>query len=275
LFIISLFILHCSLIIELAPSHKTGLTLAGPVLAGGGAMGFADECAGLIDFSKLGAFITNPITYRPRTPAEGVRVVPVAGGTLVHTGLPNPGLSAALRDYERKWARLGCPLVLHLAATTPGETITAVERLERIDTVAGIELGFRDDAPLAEVEPILRDCVQRARQPIIASLPQARAAVFARLAHKLGAQAVTVAAPPRGMAWVNGELVKGRLYGASLLPHTLRLIDEIHSLVPLPIIGAGGIHTQADVDAVLEAGAVAAMVDSAVWVLATGNNLAG
>lgn len=252
--------------IELAPSHKTGLTLPGPIIAGGGAFGFADEYASLIDFSKLGAFITNPITLKPRTPAEGTRVVPIPGGTLMHTGLPNPGLTVALRDYERKWARLGCPIIVHLAATTPEETVTFVERLERIDTVSGIEVGFRDDVPLAEAETMLRDCVQHARQPIIASLPHGRAAAFARLAAKVGAQAVTVTAPPRGMVRVNGEMVAGRLYGPSLLPQTLRLIGEIHSITSLPIIGAGGVHLKEDVEAVLAAGAVAAMIDSVAWI---------
>lgn len=252
--------------IELASSHKIGLTLASPVIAGGGAFGFADEYADLVDFSRLGAFITNSITRRPRTPADGTRVVPFAGGVLMHTGLPNPGISAVVRDYERKWAKLGCPVIVHIAATTPDEVVGCIEKLERVEAVGGIEIGFRDDEPLADAELMLREAVQRARQPIIASLPHMRAAAFARMAEKVGAQAVTVTAPPRGTLVVNGESVSGRLYGPSLLPQALRLIHEIKSLVSLPIIGAGGIHSRDDVDATLRAGAVAVTVDSAAWV---------
>lgn len=243
--------------IELAPNHKIGLTLNSPLIAGGGLLGFADEYDNLIDFSKLGAFITNPITLRPRTPAEGHRVAQFPGGMLIHTGLPNPGLSTVIRDYERKWAKLGCPVIVHLAATTPEETVAAVEKLERVESVAGIEIGFRDDEPLAEAEVMLREAVQRSRQPVIVSVPFARALVFVRLAEKLGVQAITVAAPPRGTVRVGNDWLTGRLYGPALLPQSLQLVREIKQQTSLPIIGAGGVETQVDVEAMLAAGAVA------------------
>ena len=252
--------------IELAPSHKIGLSLASPRLAGGGAFGFADEYAGLVDFSRFGAFITNPITLRPRSPAVGVRVVQFPGGVLIHTGLPNPGLSAAIRDYERKWSNMGLPVIVHLAATTPAEMAAGVEKLERVDSVSGIEIGFRDDEVLADAEMMLKEAVRGARQPILVSVPHARAIAFTRLAEKTGAQAITVAASPRGSTWVNGGWVTGRLYGPALLPQALRLVREIKSQTALPIIGAGGVHSRADVEAMLAAGATAVRLDSAVWV---------
>lgn len=58
----------------------------------------------------------------------------------------------------------------------------------------------------------------------------------------------------------------GRLYGPALLPRALALVRELKTQTALPIIGAGGVHSQADVDAMLAAGAVAAQMDSAVWV---------
>ncbi|HLF02621.1 MAG TPA: nitronate monooxygenase, partial [Anaerolineales bacterium] len=150
--------------------------------------------------------------------------------------------------------------------TTPAEVAACVERLEGVQAVAGIEVGFRDDESLAEAELMLREAVQRARQPIILSLPHARASAFARMAEKVGAQAITVTAPPRGTLRVNGEWVSGRLYGPALLPTALSLVREIKKQIALPIIGAGGVHSKTDVEAMLEAGATAVMMDSAVWV---------
>ena len=255
--------------IELAPSHKIGLPIASPLIAGGGAFGFADEyspLAGETRFSRFGAFITNPLTLRPRSPANKQHVVPFPGGALIHTGLPNPGLSAAIRDYEHKWEGLGCPVIVHIAATTSGEVAACAEKLERVESVAGIEIGFRDDESLAEVETMLRAAVQLARQPVIVSLPQARALAFARMAEKVGAQVVTATAPPRGTMHHNGELVSGRLYGPALLPQTLSIVRELKTQTALPIIGAGGVHTKDDVEAMLAAGATAVMVDSVAWV---------
>jgi dihydroorotate dehydrogenase len=111
-----------------------------------------------------------------------------------------------------------------------------------------------------------RAALQNAAQPVIVSLPFARAGAFARMAEKAGAQAVTVTAPPRGSMFWEGEWVRGRLYGPSLLPHALQLVRQIRSLVSLPLIGAGGVHSQADVEAMLAAGATAVMIDSAAWV---------
>ncbi|MBI3241455.1 MAG: nitronate monooxygenase [Chloroflexi bacterium] len=255
--------------IELAPSHKIGLPLASPLIAGGGAFGFADEYASLAGetrFSRFGAFVTNPLTLRPRSPANQQHVIPFPGGTLIHTGLPNPGLSAAIRDYEHKWERLGCPVIVHVAATTVDEVAMCAEKLERVESVAGIEIGFRDDEPLAEAEAMLRAAVQRARQPVIVSLPQARAPAFARMAERVGAQAVTATAPPRGTMRHKDEWVSGRLYGPALLPQTLSLVRELKTQTALPIISAGGVHTKDDVEAMLAAGATAVMVDSVVWV---------
>mgnify|MGYP001561059790 FL=1 len=255
--------------IEIAPSHKIGLPLASPLIAGGGAFGFADEYASLAGetrFSRFGAFVTNPLTLRPRSPAKEQHVIPFPGGALIHTGLPNPGLSAAIRDYEHKWERLGCPVFVHVAATTSGEVAACMEKLERVESVAGIEIGFRDDESLAEAETMVRAAVQFARQPIIVSLPQARALAFARMAEKVGAQVVTATAPPRGTMYHNGEWASGRLYGPALLPQALSLIRELKTQTALPIIGAGGVHTKDDVEAMLAAGATAVMVDSVAWV---------
>jgi dihydroorotate dehydrogenase (NAD+) catalytic subunit len=86
------------------------------------------------------------------------------------------------------------------------------------------------------------------------------------MAEKVGAQAVTGTAPPRGTLRHNGELVSGRLYGPALLPQALNLVRELKTQTALPIIGAGGVHTKDDVEAMLAAGATAVQVDSVVWV---------
>jgi len=65
-----------------------------------------------------------------------------------------------------------------------------------------------------------------------------------------------VAAPQRGTLIVNGQPLTGRLYGPALFPQSLHLVGEIKKQTSLPIIGAGGVETQADVEAMLGAGAV-------------------
>lgn len=254
--------------LDLAPVHKTGLAIKSPLMVGGGAFGFADEYGAMIDLSRVGALITNPITFKPRRPAAEPAVLPFAGGVLVHTGLPNPGIGAAIRTYEKKWDRLGTAVIVHLAATNPEETLSCVQRLESVEAVQGIALGFRDEAPLAEAQAIIRAAAQRARQPVLVILPHGRATAWARMAERAGAHVLVATAPPRGSVRhpASGEWVRGRLYGAALLPQTLQLLRDLKLQTSLPIIGAGGVHTKADLQSVRQAGATAALIDSAVWV---------
>ena len=75
--------------IELAPNHKTGMTLANPVMPAAGCFGFGTEFADLLDITGLGAIVVGPFTARPRRGAEPPRAVPLADGVLVHTALAN------------------------------------------------------------------------------------------------------------------------------------------------------------------------------------------
>ncbi|MBI3361527.1 MAG: tRNA-dihydrouridine synthase [Chloroflexi bacterium] len=252
--------------IDLAPSHKRGLALKSPLLNAAGTLGFADEYAALIDFARLGAFVTNAITARPRTPARGDRVCEFAGGALIHTGLPNPGVGEAIRQYARKWARMPCPIVVHVAATTPDEVATCVQRLEAVDNVAGIELGFRDEIATGEAVDLITAAAQLASLPVLARLPLIRAEELCQVAVNAGAQALVVASPPRGTVRLSaGEWLTGRLYGPAYFPLALNAVRSVTSKVKIPMIGAGGIHTLADAQAMLAAGAAAVEVDSAAW----------
>lgn len=250
--------------IELAPHHKRGLTLRGPLLNAAGVLGFAGEYRGLLDFSQLGAFVTNPITLHARTPAAPPNAVALPDGVLIHTGLPNPGLRAALRRFPREWERdlirLGVSVILHLAATTPAEVRRSVDWIEREERVSGVELGFRDDVTADELEMLVRPA--RGGAPLIARLPAGRGLELAGAATRAGADALTVSAPPRRTVGA----VTGRYYGRDCLPAALDEVRAVCALLPeTPVIGAGGLFTPDDVRAMREAGAVAVQLDAALW----------
>ena len=67
------------------------------------------------------------------------------------------------------------------------------------------------------------------------------------------------------------QLIAGRVFGPLVLPlalQTLReTLAEVGALAPaVPLIACGGVHTAADVELLLAAGASAVMVDSLAWV---------
>ena len=218
----------------------------------------------------LGAFVTNPISLRPRRPAARPACIAYAGGFVLHTGLPNEGLRRVLARHEARWARSHLPIIVHLIADRPDETRQMVGMLEGAENVMAAELGF---APLLTAD-ILRLTVElcRGELPLICSLPREQVLGLGPRLIEEGAAAISFA-PPRGAVPDKrlesspdgaNELVTGRLFGPSLLPQTLELVRNCAKL-GLPVIGGGGIWKDEDIGSVLGAGAIAAQVDAWHW----------
>jgi len=246
-------------VIELAPNHKRGLALRSPLMNAAGILGFAGEARGVVDLAALGAFVTNPFTFNTRTPARPPNAVELPDGVLIHTGLPNPGLRAAMRRYPREWQRLGLPVILHLAATHLDEVRRSVDLLERDERVAGVEMGFRDDVEAGELAALIRALAGAA--PLLARLPAGRGAELAEAATSAGADALVISAPPRKTE----SGVTGRFYSPSVFSSVLGEIQTVRRLTSLPIVGAGGVFTLENAQAILAAGAVAVQLDAVLW----------
>lgn len=242
---------------------KRDLYFSKPLMNAAGSLGFAPDFRSLQDFGSLfGAFVTNPLSLRPRVPAANPAMIEYPGGFLLHTGLPNPGFQAGLKKYSAKWSRSDLPIIVHLMADRPEETQRMVRSLETQENVMAVELGF---APLLANDIILLTLEMCLGElPLIFSLPVEQVlSVGPRLIQE-GAQAISISMPRGALPTSDSSLITGRLYGPSLFPRTLETIYSAAKL-GLPIIGAGGVWTKANADAMLAAGALAVQVDAALW----------
>ena len=232
-----------------------------------GTLGYGDQYHDLIDLSALGAFVTNPLTYTMWSPATGTRVVPVDSGVLVHTGLPNPGLSKVIEENRAVWERMPTPVIAHVVVNKADEVRQSVELLEREESVDAIELGMSDDISAAEIEWYMRSVSGRAEKPLLVRLPFGATFDQANAAVDGGADALVVFAPPRGTARDrSGRLVAGRIYGPLVHPIALRMVGQLaRRLSTVPLIASGGIHSPQQARDYIEAGASAVQVGSAVW----------
>lgn len=259
--------------IELAPHHKHGLTLKSPIMPATGVLGYSDAYRRLIPLEALGALVTNPITAQPRPGARPPRALRIPGGLLMHTGLHNPGVHVVIRDHRKRWERSPVPVIAHVAGVSVHEATTCVERLMRVEPVAGIELGLPDSLPLEEALQIIAAVHEVCALPLIVKLPLWRAAdpsdqsLVTRIAEQGSADALTVAAPPRGTVWRGGRAITGRLYGPATFYQALWALRQVAGLVgqAMPLIGCGGVHSADDALAMLGAGAVAVQVDGYAW----------
>lgn len=247
---------------------KRDLYFSKPLINAAGSLGFTPDPRNGIPLDSFGAFVTNPISLRPRLPASHPAVVEFPGGFLMHTGLPNPGLSGALKKYSAKWKRADLPIIVHLMADRPEETQKMMRELENIENVMAVQLGF---APLLSDDIILMNLEMcRGEIPLIFALPHEQVLTLGRQLMDGGASAISIASP-RGAALTpspfpqgRGEFISGRMYGQSLFPRALDMVRSA-ALSGIPIIGSGGVWTDADVESMLKAGAMAVETDARLW----------
>jgi len=227
-----------------------------------GCLGFAPDAYRFVDMPLVGAFVTNPISFLPRTPAHGWRYFDFPGGFLLHTGFPNVGINPVVRRYARHWSRSAKPVIAHLLARNADEAAAMARRLEAVEGVIGVEIGFASDTDSERVA----DCILAARGElsVIAQLPFERSLELAAVAIQAGAWAVSLAAPRGALYAQDGTSIRGRLYGPAILPMAIRLVEQLKTR-NIPTIGAGGIYTQGDIQAMLAAGAIAVQLDSVLW----------
>ncbi len=249
---------------------KTQLILENPVMPAAGTFGYGNLYHDMVNLKKIGAVVTNPVTYHSRKPANGVRVVPLDSGVLVHTGLPNTGVSKVIKRWRDVWRLLPVPTILHLAATSPDDVTKSMEFIETADTISAVELGLEEDLPPDEAERLTSAAVRNTEKPVLVRLPLASAYEIAEAVADAGAGALVVGAPPRGTARdpISGKLITGRVYSPVVKTLSLQLVQRLAGrMKDIPIVGAGGIHTQQDARDFITAGAVAVQVDSVMWVL--------
>jgi dihydroorotate dehydrogenase len=251
---------------------KRDLTFRTPLMNAAGSLGFAPEARFSVDWAAFGAFVTNPLSLRPRLPAAEPALIEYPGGFLLHNGLPNPGLSAALKKYAARWARASLPIIVHLMADRPEETMRMVRMLEGVENVAAVELGF---APLLADDIILLAVEMSAGElPLIVNLPWEQVLRLGPQILAAGAEAISLSAP-RGMTPLSSHHfmeqnggkeggVTGRLFGPALFAQSLLLVREA-ARAGIPLIGGCGVYSKENASAMLAAGALAVQADTVLW----------
>jgi dihydroorotate dehydrogenase len=217
------------------------------------------------DYPRLGAFVTNPISFRPRRPVRNPLVLYFSGGFLLHTGHPNPGLKNALRWYADRWKRLDIPVIAHILCERVDELPLILSRLETDQGIMAIELGLPPQATPALTLAVIR--ATTSELPIILRIPIDRIDSLVELLAEpetKGKIAAYSLGPPRGLLPYANRFVHGRLYGPALYPQGLAALRTLLSL-EIPVIGGGGVFTLEQAEVMVAAGAVAVQIDAALW----------
>lgn len=241
---------------------KRDLYFSKPLINAAGSLGFTPDPRNGISLDSFGAFVTNPISLRPRLPTVHPAVIEYPGGFLMHTGLPNAGFNGVIKKYAAKWKRADLPIIVHLMADRPEETERMVRDLENVENVMAVQLGFApllaDDIILLNLEMCLGEV------PLIFALPHEQVLTLGPRLMEGGASAISLASPRGAVYDKVGNLVTGRMYGPSLFPRALDMVRSA-AMIELPIIGSGGVWSAADAEAMFKAGAITVETDAQLW----------
>ena len=223
--------------------------------------------------SRLGGFVTAPVTRRP-VHGQPPQVVEGPGGLLWQRGRWNPGIRNVLRDHAALWRRSPSPVIVHIAGDEPDELAAIAEALEQTPGVAGLEIDLftiQLDSifDMADTAAEMVKAVRRAADlPLLARLPLGLIDEAIEPVLDAGVDALVLAQPPAGLRLDPGTsvTVRGGMHGPALTPQIAARLAELAGWVGVPLVACGGVHSLEDALTYLSVGAKAVQIDTAVWV---------
>lgn len=257
------------------------LTLANPVMPASGT--FAEGLDKVMDFNRLGAFVTKTVTRELRDGNPLPRVVERAGGLINSIGIPSKGVPYFLEHTLPYYAQHRPPLVVSISAPTAEDFGRLAGEMTR-DGVAAIEANIscpnieEDGKAFAmrasSTELVVRELRAATSLPLWVKLTPNTGDLpeIARAAERAGADALVVANTILAMAIDLNTFkpclgnIMGGLSGPAIKPIVLRQVYQCARAVKIPVIGCGGISTTEDAVEYMLAGASAVQVGTATFV---------
>ena len=250
-----------------------GITLKNPVVTASGTCGYGREYLPFYTPESLGAITVKALSVVPRAGNPTPRIAETPSGMLNAIGLQNPGIAHFLADELPFLRERGAVVIANVAGSTVEDYVRAAEMLDESDVdmlelniscpnvkEGGVAFGVKP----ASVENITRTIRSHVRRkPLIIKLSPNVEDIRenARAAEAGGADALSLINTLLGMKIDTRTRrpllanITGGLSGPAVFPVALRMVWQVRSVTPLPIIGMGGISDADDAVAMMLAGA--------------------
>ncbi len=255
-----------------------------PLLTGSGTFGYGDEFLSLMDYAPLGGIVTKSLSIRPRPGNLPPRICETPGGGVVNSiGLANPGVDEFLLTKATILPVGMTRVFLSVVGDTVEEYAAVVEKLEKVEGIAGYELnlscpnvkqgGLSIGGDAVAIGEIVREVRGLTKRFLAAKLTphHTLTAPLAEAAVKNGADALTMTNTLVGMM-IDAEKrrpllgnMTGGYSGPPLKPVALAKVWQAAQAVDVPIWASGGIVNGIDCVEFLLAGASGLQLGSVLF----------
>lgn len=255
-----------------------GIEMKNPVMPASGTFGYGEKFADFLDLNRLGAIVTKGITFEPREGNNQPRIFETTSGMINRIGLQNPGVEAVIAKKLGFLRQFDTPVIVNIAGKSPQEFADLAQRLDGVEGVAGLEIniscpnveGVLFGASIGLTYMVVRRVRRITKLPLIVKLTPNVTDVtkIAEVAEVAGADAISLINTLKARAKIQkgpnaGEWIVGGLSGPAIKPVALEMVNQVASIVDVPIIGMGGISSVEDALDFFEAGATAIAVGTA------------
>jgi dihydroorotate dehydrogenase (NAD+) catalytic subunit len=258
------------------------LRLPNPILAASGTFGYGLEFAHLIDFKRIGGFVTKGISMEPIEGAPSPRLCETPSGMLNAVGLQNVGVEEFATVKLPLLRKYNTNVIVNVFGYCIEEYVSVIQRLEDAEGIAAYELNiscpnvkkggmqFGSNPALVEEVVAAAKAVAVKRPLWVKLMPLVTdIGLIAKTAESAGADALTVANtyPAMSVDFRTGKSklgnLTGGLSGPAIRPLTVRLVWEAAKAVKIPVVALGGIEKVEDILEYLAVGASAVQVGTA------------
>ena len=259
-----------------------GLVMKNPVTTASGTFGSGIEYSRFYPLSRLGAVTTKGVSSVPWEGNESPRIAETPSGMLNCIGLQNPGVEAfCAPEGPLEWLQgQQVPIIVNVSGHSIPEYCAVIQRLEETSIDAyelniscpNVDAGgmaFGTDPELAA--QVVRSCRALTSRPLFVKLTPnvTDITLIAKSVEAEGADGLSLINTLLGMS-IDIQTRRTRtarpyagLSGPAVKPIALRMVNQVHKAVSIPLLGMGGICTWEDGVEFLLAGATALAVGTA------------
>ncbi len=260
-----------------------GIKLENPTILASGILGVSAGTLKIAAQGGAGAVTIKSISIEPRTGHKNPSVIAFEAGLINAVGYSNAGLENAKTEFG-DLKKVGVPVIGSAIGTTTKEFAEVVSVFDKMDFDAieiplscphtpgyGTLAGHSSPEKTAE---ITKACRKATDKPLIVKLSPNIQGIgeVAKAAEKSGADAIAAVNTmgPGMIIDINTgkpvmDFKMGGISGPALKPIAVRCVYDIYKSVKIPILGTGGVTTGEDAIEMIQAGATALGVGSAVY----------